>query len=145
MAQAPAAEAKPKVTVVERVYTVDATTAQGLREQMKQRGPDGFWAYTDWYVRWTGSCKTTVDIRYILPQHANEAALDPVLRQKWRAMLSALRAHEARHGEHGVKAAQEIEQARCRRGDAIIRKWNDQDSLLDSRTDHGLRDGVVLR
>ena len=145
MAWAGAAEARPKVQVVEKTYTVNATTAAGLRQQMKLRGPGGYWAYTDWYVRWTGGCRVSVKINFTMPRHTNEAALDPALLRQWRAMVAALKAHEQLHADHGIKAAQEIERRRCAGGDAIIKKWADQDKVLDKRTNHGIRDGVVLK
>lgn len=138
-------EAKPKVSVVEKTYAVDATTASALVKQMGQRGPNGFWAYTDWYVNWTGSCDLSVKITYTMPKHKNEAKLDPALRENWKTFLAALRKHEEKHGAHGIQAAQEIEQTKCANGDAVIKKWSNQGKLLDKRTDHGKKEGVVLK
>ncbi|MDU8927935.1 DUF922 domain-containing protein [Alisedimentitalea sp. MJ-SS2] len=138
-------DAKPKVSVVNKTYLVDATTVQGLRKQMKQRGPKGHWAYTDWYVKWSGSCKLSVKITYTMPRHKNEGKLDPALRKRWKAMVRALKAHEEKHGAHGVQAAREIEKTRCANGDAVIKKWNKQDKVLDKRTKHGKTEGVVLQ
>lgn len=136
--------AKPRVQVVQKTYVVDATTSWGLRDQMQARGPRGFWAYTDWYVKWSGNCKVSVKITYRMPKHKNEAALDPTLRKEWRAMVSALKAHEEKHGAHGIQAAQEIEKTRCANGNAIIQKWANQDRVLDKRTGHGRHEGVQL-
>lgn len=136
--------AKPSVSIKEQSYSVDALTADGILDQMRKRGPRGHWAYTDWYVKWTGSCKTSVSITYTMPRHRNEAKLDPALRKRWKAMLAALRKHEEKHGQHGIKAAREIESAKCANGDALIRKWADQDRVLDKRTGHGRREGVVF-
>lgn len=139
------AEAKPKVTVVNKTYTVNATSAQDLIREMDARGPNGFWAYTDWYVKWTGSCDLSVSITYTMPKHKNEAKLDPELRKNWQSFVTALRKHEELHGAHGVQAAQEIEKTKCANGDAVIKKWAKQDKVLDKRTDHGKKDGVVLK
>ncbi|WP_234172242.1 DUF922 domain-containing protein [Ruegeria pomeroyi] len=139
------AEAKPKVTVVNKTYAVSAVTAQDLIREMDARGPNGFWADTDWYVKWTGSCDLSVSITYTMPKHKNEAKLDPELRKSWKSFVTALKKHEELHGAHGVQAAQEIEQTKCADGDAVIRKWSNQDKVLDKRTDHGKKDGVVLK
>jgi predicted secreted Zn-dependent protease len=142
---ATAADAKPKIKVVNKTYSVNATTAQDLIQQMDARGPKGFWAYTDWYVKWTGGCDLSVSITYTMPKHKNEAKLDPELRKSWQSFVTALRKHEELHGAHGIQAAQEIEKSKCADGDSVIRKWSEQDKVLDQRTDHGKKDGVVLK
>ena len=138
------AEAKPKISIVEKTYAVDATTASALVKQMGQRGPNGYWAYTDWYVNWTGNCDLSVKITYTMPKHKNEAKLDPAVRENWKTFLVALRQHEEKHGAHGIQAAQEIEKTKCANGNAVIDKWSKQDKVLDKRTDHGKKEGVVL-
>ncbi|NBR90556.1 MAG: DUF922 domain-containing protein [Rhodobacteraceae bacterium] len=140
-----AVEAKPKVSVSEKYYTVDATTVDGLLKQMGQRGPNGYWAYTDWRIKWTGSCALSATVTYTLPKHKNEAKLDPALQKKWKAMTTALKKHEEKHGANGVQAATEIEQTKCANGDAVIKKYNKKDIDLDARTDHGKKEGVVLK
>ncbi|MEO1139867.1 MAG: DUF922 domain-containing protein [Pseudomonadota bacterium] len=145
MAWAPAVDAKPRVKVSEKQYSIDATTLEGIRKQMKQRGPKGHWAYTDWYVRWTGSCELSVEITYTMPRHKNESRLDPALRKKWKSMVAALKAHEKNHGKHGINAAREIEKNGCADGDAIIRKWANQDKVYDKKTRHGATEGVVFK
>ena len=57
VSMAGAVEAKPKVKVSEKYYTVDATTVDGLLKQMGQRGPKSYWAYTDWRIKWTGAVR----------------------------------------------------------------------------------------
>ena len=141
----PAVVAKPKVSTKTKTYIVDATTLAGLRKQLNQKGPHGHWAYTEWYVRWTGSCKLSVEITYTLPKHKNPGKLDPDVRKRWKAMVRALTKHEHNHGDHGIRAAREIEKAKCANGDAIIKKWNGQDKAYDLRTNHGKTEGVVLR
>lgn len=144
MLGAGAGAAKPKVTVKNKTYEVDATSVQGLRQQMKQRGPNGYWAYTDWYVRWSGSCTLSVEITYTMPKHKDEGKMDAATRKRCKAMVSALKAHEEKHGAHGVQAAREIEQTRCANGDAVIKKWLNEDKAFDKRTRHGATEGVVL-
>lgn len=139
-----AASAKPSVKEKWAGYRVDATTANQILAQMNQRGPNGYWAYTSWYVRWTGNCQVSVEINYTMPKHVNEAALPANLRARWEAMVNALVAHERKHGQHGINAANEIAAAGCKNGDAIIRKWANADKVLDQRTTHGKTEGVVF-
>ncbi|WP_245706522.1 DUF922 domain-containing protein [Ruegeria marina] len=140
-----AVEAKPQVSIEHKTYSVDATTAKDLVRQMDQRGPNEFWAYTDWYVNWTGSCDLSVRITYTMPKHKNEAKLDPALRKSWKSFTDALKKHEEKHGAHGIQAAREIEETNCADGNAVIKKWSNQDNVLDKRTDHGKKEGVVLK
>ncbi|MCB1366540.1 MAG: DUF922 domain-containing protein [Rhodobacteraceae bacterium] len=142
---ATAAHAKPKVRVITETFTVDATTLPGLLMQLQQKGPKGFWAYTDWYVSWTGSCETSARITYTLPRHKNIYALNLVLRRKWLAMIKALEAHEHKHGQNAINAAEEIEKTNCADGYAVIKKWNKADVDLDKRTRHGKLEGVGLK
>ncbi|MBZ0130356.1 MAG: DUF922 domain-containing Zn-dependent protease [Rhodobacteraceae bacterium] len=136
--------AKPKVQVIDKTFTVDATTVPGLIKQLEQKGPKGFWAYTDWYVSWTGSCATSVKITYTLPRHKNVNALDAAVRKKWLAMIKALEAHEHKHGQNAINAAEEIEKTKCANGNDVLKKWNKADVDLDKRTRHGKTEGVVL-
>lgn len=138
------ASAKPSVKEKWAAYRVDGTTASQILAQMQQRGPNGYWAYTNWYVRWTGSCQVSVEISYTVPKHMNEAALPANLRTRWQAMYNALVAHERKHGQHGINAANEIAAAGCTNGDAIIKKWANADKVLDQRTTHGKTEGVVF-
>ncbi|KZY32212.1 hypothetical protein A3731_22505 [Roseovarius sp. HI0049] len=138
------AQAKPAVKEKWGAYRVDATDANGILSQMKQRGPNGYWAYTSWYVRWTGNCQVSVEINYTMPQHVNENALPANLRNRWKSMVRALAAHERKHGQHGINAANEIAAGNCRNGDAIIKKWSNADKALDKRTTHGKSEGVVF-
>ena len=139
------ADAAPKVTKKVTYYSVKATTIDGLRAEMAARGPKGYWGYSDWYVQWSGSCKLSVTISITLPKHARPDTMPADVRRKFDRMLGALRAHEEQHGQHAVLAAQEIESAGCRNGNAILKTYNDADVRFDRRTDHGRRQGVILR
>ena len=125
-------------------YPVDGRSAQAVLQQLADRGPNGFWAYTSWYVRWSGNCVVTLQIDYTMPRHTRPESLHPSLRQRWVQMVKALHLHERKHGAHGIAAARELVQKNCRNGNAIVQKWADQDRILDKRTDHGASDGVVF-
>lgn len=139
------AHAKPKVTETIKTYTVSATSLEGLAQEMDQKGPKGYWAYTGWYVKWTGDCKLSVTVDITLPKHKNPAKMPADVREKFDTMLVALTEHERQHGRHGIAAAEEIERAGCAGGDAIIKKYNAIDIKFDKTTDHGRKQGVVLR
>ena len=44
----------------------DFTTGQleFWREEMRRKGPDGFWAYTRWYIKWSRECSVRLTITY---------------------------------------------------------------------------------
>lgn len=136
--------AAPKVSETTRTYGVSATSVRGLLNEMNARGPRGYWAYTSWNVRWSGSCAVEVKVTYTLPKHTNPRAMPADLQREWARMLKALTAHERLHGAHGIKAGREIDQARCRNPQAIIRKYNRADLRLDRETRHGRTQGVTL-
>lgn len=138
------AQAKPKVTETIKTYTVLATSLEGLAREMDQKGPKGYWAYTGWYVKWTGDCKLSVTVDITLPKHKNPAKMPADVRKKFGTMLVALTDHERQHGRHGIAAAEEIERAGCVGGDAILKKYNAIDMKFDQKTDHGRKQGVVL-
>ncbi len=137
--------ADPRVAIDRQYYDVDATTIDGLLQQMAARGPNGFWGYTSWYVRWSGSCRLSVDIDMTLPRHVRPDSLPDRVRQRWDRMLIALTIHEDQHARFGIGAAQEIEKAGCNGAYDILDKWIEAEKDFDRRTQHGRRDGVVLR
>lgn len=140
-----AAVAQPSVSQKTKTYKVSATNVDGILKEMAERGPNGHWGYTDWYVRWTGDCKLSVTIDYTLPRHSKPSAMPADVRKKFDTMLAALTKHENQHGRHAVMAAEEIEKAGCKGGDAIIRKYNGVDKAYDKQTKHGLTEGVVFK
>ncbi|KIN65776.1 hypothetical protein Z945_823 [Sulfitobacter noctilucae] len=139
-----AALAAPKVTEILKTYAVDATTASALKQQMRARGPKGFWAYTRWDIRWSSACEVRVKVSYTMPKHKNPDAMSPSLRREFDAMVASLMAHERQHGQHGINAAKEIDRANCNGGMKIIRKYNRMDKEYDRRTRHGFTEGVLL-
>lgn len=125
-------------------YSVDGRSSAEVLSQMRFRGPNGFWAYTRWSVRWSASCKVDLEITYTMPQHTNPAALPRNVLARWKRMHAALVAHERKHGQHGINAAHELVANACRNGNAIIARWAEQDRVLDRRTRHGETEGVVF-
>lgn len=137
--------AKPSVSVNTNYYSITGTTAAQLKAQMRSKGKNGKWAYTKWYVRWTGSCKTSVTITYTYPRWANRNQAPASLQKNWDRMFTSLRTHEKGHAQFGINAAAEIERSRCKENPmSIIKKWAQQDKVYDSRTRSGATQGVVL-
>ncbi|MEQ8897826.1 MAG: DUF922 domain-containing protein [Roseovarius sp.] len=136
--------ANPVIKENWETYPVDATTAPDILRQMEERGPDGFWAYARWYVRWSERCEVRLRIEYTMPRHVNPALMDEPLRLSWEKMIKALGQHEEQHGAHGVAAARELVEAECRDGNAIIERWSEQDRIYDRETDHGRFEGVIF-
>lgn len=117
----------PQVSVGYNYYSVSGETAQQLRKQMSQFGPQDsqgrrFDGWTKWNIRWTyrwydsgDRCKITssqvkVDIRFTMPRWQPAANASLSLVQHWQRYLAALQLHENGHKDNGLKAAQEIDQ-----------------------------------
>lgn len=136
--------AAPKVTETIQTYAVDGVTSLQLRRQMRERGPKRFWALTRWDVRWSVACDVRVHIVYTVPQHERPSRMPPDVRARFDLMLANLMAHERQHGAHGIAAAREIAQAKCRDAAAIIQKYAAADRKFDRQTGHGRKTGVRL-
>lgn len=137
--------AKPKIIAKTKYYSISGTTSRELKNQMKRKGPRGYWAYAGWHVRWSGDCRITVEISYEYPKWKNRNEAPAALRTSWDRMMTALMKHEQQHGQHGINAAREIDKSKCA-GDPrkITSKWARQDKTFDRQTNHGRNQGVVL-
>jgi len=136
--------ANPGLKTHWKYYNVSGSTARELKNDMKQRGPKGYWAYARWYINWSGNCKVDLTINYIMPRWHNKSGAPRVLQDSWDKMIANLKAHEQVHGSHGIKATNAIVAANCKNPHQIITKWANEDKNFDARTGHGRRQGVVL-
>ena len=136
--------ANPTVQTKWSTYAVTGTTVDSILRQMRDNGPNGFWAYTRWYVRWTAACQVSLEISYTMPQHTRRDAMPAHIRAEWDQMVAALKAHEQQHGVHGMNAARELVQKRCLNGNAIVQRWSEQDRIYDRATGHGRTEGVTF-
>ena len=136
--------ANPSVKTNWSTYSVTSTSVDQILREMQQNGPNGFWAFTRWYVRWSGSCRVSLEINYTMPKHTRRGAMPAKIRVEWDSMIAALKAHEQQHGAHGINAARELVQKGCRNGDAIVAKWAEQDRIYDRNTGHGRTEGVIF-
>jgi len=139
------ADARPVVKTVWKYYPITGRTSRQLINQMRRKGPQGYWAFARWYVRWSGTCRTSVRITYTFPRWVDKNRAPASLRKAWDRMIRNLKRHERGHGQHGINAAREIEKSRCRFDPKrITRKWAAQDKIYDRRTRHGITQGVRL-
>ena len=136
------AQANPRVSEKTKYYKINGDSVKALKADMRKRGPNGFWAYTRWYVKWTGSCKVTVTVDYTMPKLANPNAVPKEVKAKFDRMYAKLWAHEKNHGQHGIDAGREIAKKKCQGGDGIIKKHAKRDKVYDKKTKHGLTEGV---
>ena len=126
-------------------YNIKGKTTQQLKHQMRTKGPNGYWAYVNWYVNWkTQNCRVSLKIKYTYPRWTDIHQAPKSIQHKWRRMISALKLHEKGHARHGIEAAREINKSNCRNPHAIIEKWAIEDKIYDQRTKHGLIQGVKL-
>lgn len=137
--------AGPKETVETRTYDVDASTIEDMRAEMTAKGPEGYWAYTTWYVSWSSGCDVEVRIIFTFPNWTAYDDAPANLQERWDSFMEHLEAHEEGHAENGRGAAQEIEDTRCGEDPyAILRNWANEDKNYDSETDHGRTQGAVF-
>ena len=127
-----------------KYYNVTGSTAKELKRNMKQKGPNGYWAYARWYINWSGNCQVDATIHYTMPRWQNKTSAPKSLQDSWDKMIAILKTHEEVHGSHGIKAANAIVEAKCQNAHEIITKWANEDKNFDARTGHGRRQGVVL-
>lgn len=136
---------KPNVIESRQYYTVMGSTVPEITRSMKKNGPNGYWGYTHWYVKWDGACRITVTIKYTMPKLANRSKVSENILKRWDTMIAKLKAHEKNHGQHGINAAKEIKAGQCKSSYFILWKWNIQDTIYDLTTNHGEKEGVIFK
>jgi predicted secreted Zn-dependent protease len=144
-----------------------------IRARGPRTGETPWAGHARWDVRWTydwrrssSGCSleraaTSLTITYTLPRWPGRNEADETLRDKWDRFALNLKVHEEGHGANGRRAAERIQaalvalppQTDC---DVLAQKVEQTARLLideeaandrayDSSTQHGLRQGVVLR
>ncbi|NOX74616.1 MAG: DUF922 domain-containing Zn-dependent protease [Alphaproteobacteria bacterium] len=132
------------ITINRNYYEITGTSAASLRNQMKSLGPNGYWAYTRWRVKWSSGCNLRLTVNYTFPKLKTPDNVPLPLRKRFQAMLVKLVAHEEGHGQNGRDAAAEIQAANCKGAREIIKKYAAQDKIYDKETRHGYLQGVRL-
>lgn len=169
--------ADPMIRVHTSYYYVDGGSAAVLAGQIDQTGPvgpDGEHrpAKTKWDVQWKfkreqqgvtcsmGDVSVAVGIAQTLPKWRGESRGPTALRTRWAQFSDALKRHEDRHKERGIKAGREIETAigaikpasNCEALDAaantaaeeILDKHRKLDEEYDRKTGYGRTEGATL-
>lgn len=170
--------AAPATKIAYRYYPIAGTTATELRSQMNRLGPSDetegrrYDARTDWVVQWnyryrqqSRTCtlqqaQTQVAVTFTLPQWQPPRWTARSLVQDWRRYQASLQLHEDGHKNHGIGAAQDIQQAlrqlppaaSCAALEtqiqttarAIIRTYNQKDLEYDRVTRHGSTQGAIF-
>jgi predicted secreted Zn-dependent protease len=109
-------------------YDITGATEQELLARMSDFGPNGYEAYTKWYIRWnwpgrgTADCNlrdatVSYDITVTFPRWYPTVDATPELIAKWNRYISALSAHERNHVDNVVAqvplVAAAIQRATC--------------------------------
>jgi len=143
-----AANANPfvsdKVTI--KTYVVDGTDLLQLRQQMKKKGPKGFWAFTKTNWKWDRHCNIKFWATITMPKLKNRSKLKPLVLAEWDRMLGVLHAHEQTHVDIGRGWAAAIKAADCDKAavERINKEWRGKDAAYDRATQHGKLEGVTL-
>ena len=140
----PANAATVKVSTKIKYYEINGNTSKQLRRQMRLKGPGRFAALTRPNLRWGQACKVTLKITYTYPRWKDQSKASAKLREDWKNMMRAMVKHEETHGRHFISAANEIAGARCKNAKGIFRKWERISRLFDRRTNHGIKQGIIL-
>lgn len=168
----PSAFAALDVQTEHETYGIKGSSVAELKQQMRKKGPRGYFAYTSWdirfnygYLRQNGSCsldQVKVDLKtvYTMPEFKNYDDADNELKQKWDFFIKNLQTHEDGHAQNGLGAARDIDamltslpamnncealnQVANQKASAIIRQYNARDIQYDAQTEHGIKQGAVI-
>jgi len=151
-------------------YDVFGTPAE-IVQQMKMKGRDGAFGYTEYHIDYRFSsaqspqgcgvtaATVTLHVSILLPRLVGEVS--PDLQRSWDAFEPNLRVHEAGHEAIGMTGAKEVETALLAVGgqpncaatraaakaaaDAIFAELGNRDQSYDKQTEHGKTQGAVFR
>ncbi len=126
-------------------YELDSDTLPDIQAEMNLEGPNGFPAYTTWYVNWTAACELSVTGSITLPDLCPDADLTDEDEATFRDMLQNLEEHEYNHVEFGIAFAEEVQAMGCQ-GDtaAVLQEYLAEERLYDADTNHGETEGAWL-
>jgi len=172
----PTAMAETIENIEYKYYQISPRTPHEIKPELMRKTPirefgGSFNGRTDWYIDWSFNSRSTqygcqltstvtkVRVVYILPalsEHVKDAKTIEVFNQ----FNTALTQHEHNHGEHGLKAAREIDDAfkqippqrNCRNlaryvdaiANIIVDKYVRLDDEYDRSTRNGETEGAVI-
>ncbi len=142
-------------------YDIGGSTESEIRTQLEAYGPNGYDAYTKWYVRWdwpgrgTAECRlqeaaVSYEITVTFPRWIPTADASPELVAKWNGYLYALALHENEHVNNIVSHFPEVVAAikggTCLSAEtaalAVLQQMRQFDNQYDSNTRHGRTQGA---
>ncbi len=133
------------VDVTYESYEVGGDTLPEVQAEMNAEGPNGFPAYTTWYVNWTAACELSVTATIVLPDLGPDANLSDEDEAAFRTMLENLEEHEYNHVEFGIGFAEEVRDMGCRGDTAgVLQEWLADERAYDATTEHGRTEGAWL-
>jgi len=153
-------------------YVIHGSTADELKREMRQKGPKGFWGYTNASYRWRfnytaegaqcriTSATVTEEIVVTLPVWGDKDRAPACLQRDWERMLRLLTAHEHNHRDKwqgtreriraklltvtGACNVAAMELAANAAGSAEVAKTQALQVQYDRETNHGQSEGVTL-
>jgi predicted secreted Zn-dependent protease len=153
-------------TVGELVAAMDAkglTTPNG-RPAVALTGSNLSWSFqyepagTEFTIT---SVNVELEIEYLFPRRVTNNGQPDLLTPRWNAFLAALTLHEHGHGEGALqhaemlyriltkpqtfKSKRALEEFARREGDRVVALANMWNLSYDLRTNHGIRQGAILR
>ena len=133
------------VDITYGTYELDSDTLPDILAEMNLEGPNGFPAYTTWYVSWTAACELSVTATITLPDLGPDADLTPEDEATFRTMLENLEEHERNHVDFGLGYAREVQEMGCQGDTATpLQEWLAEERQYDIDTDHGRSEGAWL-
>ncbi len=154
-------------------YSITASTAEELNQQLSLNSRNGYHADTQWRIKpryrfkqSPSGCSVTdssieLIITYSMPQWQNKSQAPVALQLQWDNWYANLLRHEKNHGFHGRQAYYDVKQAIYGIGrasscgvltkqlgeviDGILFKYSQEDIFYDQRTKHGATEGTSVR
>ena len=156
-------------------YAVTGATVQEIRSDIARKRPwkqevDGFTAWKiDWFYRTEAtdsecrlqSFEVKTDVTVTVPRWTPPADVDPETKRSWTTYINGLLAHEDGHKRIALAAATEVRNrlqrlnsaASCDALDAHVKheathaidEFKKREKTYDERTEHGRKDGAILR
>lgn len=131
-------------------YNISGSSQKELSDEMKRKGPNGYFGYTEWNFTW--KCREIkVECLVTLP-YWQTGESTPELQKKWRRFWNNLARHEQEHVEIVWKRVDEtkerVKTMNCREaGEAwksTLQQVNRESKEYDTRTDHGTTQGAIF-
>ena len=121
----------------------------------------------DWNYRWISSnthcqlekVEVNTDVTYLMPELSSKPSLSKIMHNRWNRYYLALFKHEQQHKDYAVSAAKELdrelntlklqpcaqlEKNISAQAQSILDKYKRLEKGFDRRTEHGIKQGVLL-